>query len=227
MTDIKVMSTYGSFSLDIEFNTDCKRIGILGPSGCGKSLTLKSIAGIEKPDGGRVILDDRVLFDSAKYINVKCKERHVGYLFQNYALFPTMTVRENILAGAGGSKKENEILEKEMVQTFRLEGLEDKLPGELSGGEQQRTALARIMASKPAAILLDEPFSALDFELKDRVRRELYDSLSKFPGIIIMVSHDKDELYEFSEVVYKIANGRIAGCDKTFTSEVPGKTTVK
>ena len=147
------------FRLQVSCEGNASRIGILGASGCGKSMTLKSIAGIEKPDKGRIVLGDRTLFDTSGKINLRPQARRVGYLFQNYALFPTMTVEQNIMAGLYGRGVDASKRVKEMITKFQLEGLEKRRPGELSGGQQQRVALARIMAYRPEAILLDEPFS--------------------------------------------------------------------
>ena len=160
------------FALDVCFSSKSRRIGILGASGCGKSMTLKSIAGIEVPDSGNIVVEGRILFDSDSRINLKPQKRNIGYLFQNYALFPTMTVAKNIAAGLKGNRKENEQRVREMVRKFRLDGLEDQLPAQLSGGQQQRVALARIMAYEPDVILLDEPFSALDMFSKISFREK-------------------------------------------------------
>ena len=159
------------FHLHVHYEGQASRIGILGASGCGKSMTLRSIAGIETPDRGLISLSGRDLFDSEKKINLRPQQRRVGYLFQNYALFPTMTVEQNIMAGVRGSKEERQKRAQEMVHAFQLEGLEKRRPAELSGGQQQRVALARIMAYHPEALLLDEPFSAMDYFLKEKATR--------------------------------------------------------
>ena len=152
-------------------------------------MTLKCIAGIEKPDRGTITLDGRVLFDSEKHINLTPQQRRVGYLFQQYALFPNMTAAQNILCGIRtGSRAEKKEKLAALLRTFRLEGLEKKLPAQLSGGQQQRVALARILASEPQAILLDEPFSALDSYLKWEL--ELGELLGAFDGPILWVSHE-------------------------------------
>ena len=152
-------------------------------------MTLKCIAGIEKPDRGTITLDGRVLFDSEKHINLTPQQRRVGYPFQQYALFPNMTAAQNILCGIRtGSRTEKKETLAALLRTFRLEGLEKKLPAQLSGGQQQRVALARILASEPQAILLDEPFSALDSYLKWEL--ELGDLLGAFDGPILWVSHE-------------------------------------
>ncbi len=205
---VDIKKKYGDFCLDIHFQGNAKRIGILGASGCGKSMTLKSIAGIETPDQGIIRLDDQVMFDSEKKINLKPQKRNIGYLFQNYALFPTMTVEKNIMAGLEGSKEENKARAQEMIEKFELHGLADRLPGQLSGGQQQRVALARIMAYEPDVILLDEPFSALDVFLKDRLQQELMRLLEDYQGTIIMVSHSRDEIYRFSEELLIMGQGK-------------------
>ena len=154
-------------------------------------MTLKCIAGIEKPDRGTITLDGRVLFDSEKHINLTPQQRRVGYLFQQYALFPNMTAAQNILCGIRtGSRAEKKEKLAALLRTFRLEGLEKKLPAQLSGGQQQRVALARILASEPQAILLDEPFSALDSYLKWELELELGELLGAFDGPILWVSHE-------------------------------------
>ena len=212
---VDVKKKFGAFSLDIQFQSSASRIGILGASGCGKSMTLKSIAGIETPDEGEIIINETVVFDSRQKINVKPQKRNIGYLFQNYALFPTMTVAKNIAAGLKGTRQENQDRVREMIRRFQLEGLEERLPGELSGGQQQRVALARIMAYEPDVILLDEPFSALDMFLKDRLQQELMDMLEGYPGIVIMVSHNRDEIYRFSEELLILDQGRVVIGGKT------------
>lgn len=212
---VQIQRKLDSFLLDISFQSECRRIGILGASGCGKSMTLKSIAGIETPDQGHIEAEGRTLFDRADRINLKPQKRNVGYLFQNYALFPTMTVEKNIAAGLKGSRQENEVRVREMVKKFQLQGLEKRLPGQLSGGQQQRVALARIMAYEPDVVLLDEPFSALDMYLKDRLQQELMDMLADYRGTVIMVSHNRDELYRFSEELLIIDQGHIAAAGET------------
>ncbi|MCR4589854.1 MAG: ATP-binding cassette domain-containing protein [Lachnospiraceae bacterium] len=209
-TEVRIKSRYDGFSLDIDFQEDSKRIGILGASGAGKSLTLKTIAGIERPDYGRIVLNGRVLFDSEKRIDVIPQKRSAGYLFQNYALFPNMTVFQNIAAGLHFKDREKiSGRTEEMISTFRLQGLENRLPSELSGGQQQRVALARIMAYDPEIILLDEPFSALDIYLKDRMQEELKEMLGNYEGTVIMVSHSRDEIYRFSERLLILDEGRV------------------
>ena len=212
---VHIKKQLDSFLLDISFESEAKRIGILGASGCGKSMTLKSIAGIVVPDEGKIEAGGRVLFDSSARINLKPQKRNAGYLFQNYALFPTMTVEKNIAAGLRGNRAETAARVKQMAEKFQLQGLEKRLPSELSGGQQQRVALARIMAYEPDIILLDEPFSALDMYLKDQLQRELSEMLKDYEGTVILVSHNRDEVYRFSEELLVIDQGKIAVSGKT------------
>jgi molybdate transport system ATP-binding protein len=170
-------------------------------------MTLKCVAGIEKPDSGKIVHNGRVLFDSEKGINLPARERHVGYLFQNYALFPTMTVEENLRISLTGKDKEKRIQVLEQIKRFQLQGLEKRLPSQLSGGQQQRVALARMLLSKPEMILLDEPFSALDGFLKDTLQLEMLELLKEFSGDVLFVSHSRDEIYRFCDHMILLANG--------------------
>jgi molybdate transport system ATP-binding protein len=203
------------FDVKISVAETSRRIGILGESGSGKSITLKSIAGIVTPDTGLIQLEERVFFDSRRNVNVKPQQRKVGYLFQNYALFPTMTVAENIAVSLKGTRSEIARRVRELVQKFRLDGLEDRYPANLSGGQQQRTALARLMAYEPRMILLDEPFSAMDSFLKDRLQEEMAEFLHGYDGTMVMVSHNRDEIYRFCDELLVIDRGQIIRCGRT------------
>ena len=206
LVDIK--KDFGRFRLDAHFEAGNGEVtGLLGASGCGKSVTLKCVAGIEKPDEGRIVLDGRVLFDSEKRIDLTPQQRRVGYLFQNYALFPNMTLAQNIAVGVRDRSKRRETVER-LVKSFYLEGCEGKYPRQLSGGQQQRTALARILASEPEVLMLDEPFSALDSYLKWQVELELADLLDKFPGPVLFVTHDRDEVHRLCSRVCVLDSGR-------------------
>jgi len=163
---VNIKKRLGNFNLDVAFETERGVFAILGASGCGKSMTLKCIAGIETPDEGRIELNGRILYDSAKKINLTPQKRRVGYMFQDYALFPNMTVEQNIKAGMGKHPEEEKV--RSYINRFRLEGMEKHYPAQLSGGQKQRVAMARMIASEPDILLLDEPFSALDSYLKWR-----------------------------------------------------------
>lgn len=221
---VNVKKKLGDFTLQTKFTGEALRIGILGASGCGKSMTLKCIAGIETPDEGEIRVNGKTMFSSSRKINIKPQKRKTGYLFQNYALFPTMTVEENIAAGVKGSRAEKQKRVSELAAAFRLEGLDKRLPGELSGGQQQRVALARMMAAEPEMLLLDEPFSAMDMFLKDHLKKELMEILKDYKGTVILVSHDRDEIYQFSEELVVMDKGRVIACGKTKEIfEHPGK----
>lgn len=205
--EVDIHKNFGNFQLDASFCTQSGAVtGLLGASGCGKSLTLKCIAGIERPDRGHIVLDGRVLFDSEQKINLPPQQRRVGYLFQNYALFPNMTVEQNIAVGVQDKAARKETV-KQLISSFYLEGQERKYPRQLSGGQQQRVALARILASRPEVLLLDEPFSALDSYLKWQVELELADLLSAFDGPVLFVTHNRDEVQRLCQQVCVLDNG--------------------
>lgn len=202
---VNIEKKIGEFHLRVSFYTKSKQIfGLLGESGCGKSMTLKCIAGIETPDRGKIILDGRVLYDSSLKINLPPQQRKVGYLFQDYALFPNMTVEENISIVAK-EKKETE----SFIQKFCLEGLEKHYPSMLSGGQKQRCALARMMASKPELILLDEPFSALDKNLKWHLELQILELLDGMDCPAVFVSHNKEEIDHLCDTVGIMFHGSL------------------
>lgn len=207
-----------SFTLDISFQTGIGCLGILGSSGCGKSMTLKSVAGIVNPDWGKIALwqsdNERVLYESGKKLNIRPQERRVGYLFQNYALFPNMTVTENIAVGIRRSS-DAALRIRQMVERFRLKGLENSYPRQLSGGQQQRVALARILAYEPEVLLLDEPFSAMDTYLKEGLRLELARVLADYDGVTVMVTHDRDEAYQLCDQLLLLDQGAVIAAGKT------------
>jgi molybdate transport system ATP-binding protein len=207
------------FSLEVEFESsrpgECGKgscLGILGPSGCGKSMTLKCIAGIETPDEGHISVNGRVLFDSAKGINLKPQMRRVGCLFQNYALFPRMTTLENISAALSGKGRTQKAME--WIRRFGLSGLEKLRPAQLSGGQQQRTALARMLIKEPEVILLDEPFSALDSGLREQMQMQLLELLDS-RGDVIMVTHSRDEAYKLCGEILVMKDGRVLAKGET------------
>ena len=195
---IDIEKKLGNFSLDVHFKAENEVLGLLGASGSGKTMTLKCIAGVITPDRGHIELDSQVLFDSEKKINLSPQKRRVGLLFQNYALFPNMTVWQNIRTGLlrdhmGRASADASV--KDIMEKLRLTGLEKHKPWQLSGGQQQRTALARILISAPQIILLDEPLSALDSCLRWEVETQLSDILAEYGKTVILVSHDRDEIY--------------------------------
>ena len=198
-----------SFNLDVSMKSKGGIIGFLGASGSGKSMTLKCIAGLEKADKGKIIINDKVLFDSENKINIKTKDRKVGFLFQNYALFPHMTIKNNIEIGLDKtSKDEKNKLSANYIKKFGLEGLENRYPWQLSGGQQQRVALARALITSPDILLLDEPFSALDNHLRANMERELVEILKDYDGTVVFVTHDIAEAYRVCDKIIVFDSGK-------------------
>ena len=208
---VDIKKRLGDFHLDISLETKDGVSGLLGASGCGKSMTLMCIAGIVKPDSGRIELNGTTLFDSERRINLTPQQRRVGYLFQNYALFPNMTVRQNILCGLHRekAKAKKEHLLKEIVEVMQLRGLETHRPHQLSGGQQQRAALARILVGNPDVLVLDEPFSALDSHLRGQLQLETQKLLKRFAKNTLLVTHSRDEAYKLCREIALIDSGRV------------------
>ena len=197
---VNIIKRLPGFTLNVCFSAEAGVTALLGASGSGKSMTLRCIAGVEKPDEGSIALDGRVLYDSKKRIDLPPQARKVGYLFQRYALFPNMTVLQNIDAGLPFERdaRVRRVKRENLVKRFHLSGLERRFPRELSGGQMQRVALCRMLAGEPEAILLDEPFAALDTHLKWQMEAEVRQTLAEFPGVALLVSHDRGEVYRMS-----------------------------
>ena len=209
--EVTIAKRFEGFTLHADFTAGNTAAAILGASGCGKSMTLRCIAGVVKPDSGRIVLDGRVLFDSEKGIDLPPQQRNVGLLFQNNALFPNMTVEQNILCAL---KKEKDPAARKAacgsaLRAMRLEELAHRLPSELSGGQQQRAALARILAGRPRILMLDEPFSALDSYLREEVEGEVGSLLSNFDGTALLVTHDRDEAYRLCREMIVMDSGEV------------------
>ncbi|GGC95193.1 ABC transporter [Thalassobacillus devorans] len=204
------------FQLDVDFEVKKGVTGIIGPSGCGKSMTLQCLAGLQKPDSGEIRLDDQVFYQSDVRINVKPKERKIGYVFQNYALFPHMTVEENITYGLKGkSPEEKKQKAFDMIEKVQLAGLEDHYPEQLSGGQQQRVALARTLVTEPELLLLDEPFSALDYHVKHILEQELIRILEEYyTGTVLLVTHNMEEAYRLCDNLILYEQGQIVQSGK-------------
>ena len=206
---VEIEKKLRNFTLRADFTVQDEIFALLGASGCGKSMTLKCIAGLETPDRGRIVLNGRVLFDSDAGINLKPQARKVGYLFQNYALFPNMTIAENIAFVACGNEAEKAGKVQANLARFKLENLAQAYPHELSGGQQQRAALARILAADAELLLLDEPFSALDSYLKWQLEMELGAVLQEYDGAALLVSHDRGEVYRLADRIAVINQGQM------------------
>lgn len=197
-----------TFDLKVTINQDKGVLGFLGASGSGKSLTLKTIAGLDRPTKGKIIVDGNEFYNSESKINLSPQKRQVGFLFQNYALFPNMTVSENIKIGLGNLKSnEKSKLCKEYMERLNLCGLEKHYPWQLSGGQQQRVALARALVISPKILLLDEPFSALDHHLRHSMEKELMSILKDYNGNVIFVTHDIEEAYRVCDNIVVFDRG--------------------
>ena len=209
--EVAIEKNVDGFQLAVEFMADGAPLGLLGPSGSGKTMTLRAIAGLETPDRGRILLDGNVLFDSERKINLSARERRIGLLFQNYALFPHLTAAENIAFGLQEvPEADRKRRVAEQLVAAQLLGVAERYPATLSGGEQQRVALARALAIEPAALLLDEPFSALDTHLRGALERQLRETLATYRGSTLFVSHNLEEAYRVCEKIVVLANGKVA-----------------
>ena len=213
MLKIDLQKKLWHFDLQIRFDVDSGQVMVLwGPSGAGKTTVLECISGLRLPDQGQIELDRQIFFSSSRKINLPARERRIGYLFQNYALFPHMTVAENIEFGLQYHRDQNDRAEnwsEEMMQAFGIKHLVDRYPYQLSGGEQQRAALARAMAVKPGLLLLDEPFSSLDHQTRLDLRALLKDVKKKWKIPIILVTHDLEDAQALGDFVINIHNGKI------------------
>ena len=208
---VEIEKQLDGLRLEAAFDADARALALLGASGSGKSMTLRCIAGIEKPDRGVIRLNGRTLFDSAAHINLPPQQRRVGYVFQKYALFSHMTVEENIAAGMRRmtrTQRAQAVLKQ--MRAFQLEDLKGRYPGTLSGGPQQRVAIARALAAEPEALLLDEPLSALDSFLRWQVEGQMQAYLQAYAGNVIYVSHNRDEAYRLCQRIAILDAGRIA-----------------
>lgn len=212
MLELNVKKKLNNFTLEINCSLDSNRIGILGGSGAGKSMILKMIAGIEKPDSGYIKLDGKLLFDSQKKIDIKPQDRHIGYCFQNYALFPHLSVYENIIIGLDNKSKS---LADNFLEKFELTQIKDAKPNRISGGQAARVAMARILIRKPKVLLFDEAFSALDIYLRDHIQEEIASILDDFDGSAVFVSHSRDEIYRLCESMIVIDSGKITNLGNT------------
>ncbi|NLY12673.1 MAG: ATP-binding cassette domain-containing protein [Gammaproteobacteria bacterium] len=218
LLDLAVSKTMRSgkqtFSLNVSYSSEADRLVILGPSGAGKSLLLRMIAGLLKPDSGHIKLAGRTLFDQAQGINLTPQQRNVAFLFQNYALFPHLSVRQNIAFSlhAGLLNPRANFTSRTVdywIDTFALDAVQNQKPHELSGGQRQRTALARALVTEPRALLLDEPFSALDPDLRMHMRKELRELQERLAVPLILITHDIEDVKIFANQTLCLKDGRI------------------
>ena len=219
-------SPEGSFTLSLDMElAKGEFITVYGSSGAGKTTLLRILAGLEQPDNGQLIVNDQTWFDTASGISLKPVKRSVGLVFQDYALFPNMTVKANILYGLGSSHDKQIVAD--LIQLMELEPLLNRKPGTLSGGQSQRVALARTLVTKPDILMLDEPLAALDHEMRNRIQEFLLEAHKRYNLTTIMVSHDVGEIFKLSDRVIKLENGEIVAMGRPsevfFNKEATGR----
>ena len=213
--EVDIHKKFKGFELNNAFTAGQETLGLLGASGCGKSLTMRSIAGIERPDSGKIVVNGTVFFDRAlgkkPKVDLTPQQRKTALLFQNYMLFPNLTVAQNVAAGIGKdvSPADRDAIVVAELKRFGLEGFDKRYPAQLSGGQQQRVALARMLAARPGILMLDEPFSALDAHLKSVLEQNLVSLFDAFDGTILYVSHDIDEALRFCDRIAVVEAGHI------------------
>lgn len=208
---VEIEKKLAAFALNLSFTADDAPLSILGASGAGKTMLLRCIAGLERPNRGRIVLGQRILLDSERRIRMPARDRRVGMLFQNYALFPHRTVEENVRFGLSGAARESaDQRVSEVLARTHAAGFERRYPRQLSGGEQQRVALARALAIEPEALLLDEPLSALDTQLRSQMEAQLQETFSTYKRPALLVTHNIEEAYRLSKKLLVLSRGQIA-----------------
>ena len=208
---LDIKKTYPGFTLDIQLEAGEERIALLGASGCGKSCTLRCIAGVETPDEGRIVVNGVTFFDAAAGVNLTPQQRKTALLFQNYQLFPNMSVADNVCAGMDErvAAAERPVLARRYLSIFGMSDFADRYPARLSGGQQQRVALARMIAANPGIYMFDEPMSALDSYLKSALEQNMLDLFSVVGKTVLYVSHDIDEACRLCERICVMHNGHV------------------
>jgi molybdate transport system ATP-binding protein len=206
--EVAIRKSLPGFTLDVEWSAGDGVAALFGPSGAGKTLTLQCLAGLVRPDAGRIVVDGQVLFDSVAGIDVRPQRRRVGYVFQGYALFPHLTVRGNVGFGLR-DRAERRRREDEVMARLGIEAFAERFPRELSGGQRQRVALGRALATDPALLLLDEPLSALDLPLRQALRDELRSVLTDWGIAAVLVTHDLTEAYRLGDRIVVYEEGRV------------------
>lgn len=210
MLSVDIRLRLSEFTLEVAWAAEERVVALVGPSGSGKSLTLHCIAGLTRPEVGRIVVDQRSLFDSARHVEVPSRARRIGYVFQGYALFPHLSVADNVAYGLKGHpRRERARRTVEVLVRLGLTDLARRFPGEISGGQQQRVALGRALATGPALLLLDEPFSALDAPLRRRLRREIAQLIRDWGIPTVVVTHDLADVAHLADRVVVYDQGRV------------------
>jgi molybdate transport system ATP-binding protein len=210
MVAVEIVKRYPGFTLDVRWEAEDAVVGLFGPSGAGKTLTLQCLAGLIAPDAGRIVVGDRVFLDTAAGVALTPQARRVGYVFQGYALFPHLSVADNVAFGLRGRPRlERAGRTAEVLERLGLGGLARRYPRELSGGQRQRVALGRALAIDPALLLLDEPLSALDAPLRRALRDELREVLAAWGTAAVVVTHDFTEAYRLADRIVVYEEGRV------------------
>jgi molybdate transport system permease protein len=210
MLELDVHRTLENFDLHVDLSTGRGAVGLLGASGAGKSMTLRMISGVSAPDRGRIVLNGRVLFDNASGVNIPSARRRIGVVFQDYALFPHLTVTENVGFGLRAlPEEERRARVEEQLALLQISELSNSYPKEISGGQRQRVAIARCMAIEPDALLLDEPFAALDPHLRRQMEEQLRKTLASYNGVVVFVTHDMEEAFRFCSDLVVLDSGRV------------------
>ena len=211
MLEVQIYKKLAEFDLDVSFQVNDNILGLMGASGSGKSMTLKCIAGIETPDQGRIVLNNRVLFDSEKKINVPIQKRNVGYMFQSYALFPNMDVYENISVGLRARKvKDVDIVVRKVMKQFQISELASRYPKQLSGGQRQRLSIARAIVRKPEIYIFDDSFSALDFKTDAKLREALAASCKETKSTVLLVAQRISSILHADQIIV-LDEGKMVG----------------
>lgn len=215
-TEVQVRKRLGAFMLEVAFEAPAGVTALFGPSGSGKTQTLRCIAGLARPDAGRIAADSRVLFDSASGVDLPARDRRIGYVFQQYALFPHIDVAANVAYGLHRQPRaERAARVAELLEMVGLEGYARHYPRELSGGQQQRVALARALAPRPSLLLLDEPFGAVDALTRVQLRSELR-AIHKQTGVpMLLVTHDPAEVRQLASYMVLYEQGRVLEAGQT------------
>lgn len=230
MLEVRIQKSIGGFYLNVDFSVDQEILSVLGPSGSGKTMTLLCIAGLMRPDKGYIRLNGRLLYDSQKQVCLSAQQRNIGFVFQNYALFPHLTVNENIAYGMKNYSRDNiSNRVRELLELMHIPDLGNRYPKEISSGQQQRVALARAIAPSPDALLLDEPFSALDTPQRERLEYELIGLQEIYKKDFLFVTHDLAQGYKLSSRLAVFDTGRIAQCDckNSIVTEPSNRTVAK